>query len=256
MRRRHRRAAVTGATCRRARSATNLPPHRSYYLNSHHVDFHSWCMHGRARAERVTALASDGVATARLATGVATEDTITLAVTWRNRSGDGGGGGGGGAYDGAAGHATYTASWIAPKADVHSQQRWFYMGQAGELTVDQAHRGYSTATDAAGFGAVNPLFWKPTRSASTGEFAGQRCYGYLSFEAFVDAAAACNGGKKPADFDGALPTLATTADATAILEAGRRSLDAGGRPFELVYASAESATPVGIRAVQFEACVA
>ena len=164
-------------------------------------------MHGRARAERVTALASDGVATARLATGVATEDTITLAVTWRNRSGDGDGGGGG-AYDGATGHATYTASWIAPKADVHSQQRWFYMGQAGELTVDQAHRGYSTATDAAGFGAVNPLFWKPTRSASTGEFAGQRCYGYLSFEAFVDAAAACNGGE-PAEFDGALPTLAT-----------------------------------------------
>ena len=209
-------------------------------------------MHGRARAERVTALASDGVATARLATGVATEDTITLAVTWRNRRD----GGGGGAYDGATGHATYTASWIAPKADVHSQQRWFYMGQAGELTVDQAHRGYSTATDAAGFGAVNPLFWKPTRSASTGEFAGQRCYGYLSFEAFVDAAAACNGGRKPAEFDGALPTLATTADATAILEAGRRSLDAGGRPFELVYASAESATPVGIRAVSFEACVA
>ena len=246
-----RAAAATTAPPRRR--AQPPPSRRSYYLNSHHVDFHSWCMHGRARAERVTALASDGVATARLATGVATEDTITLAVTWRNRSDDGGDGG---AYDGATGHATYTASWIAPKADVHSQQRWFYMGQAGELTVDQAHRGYSTATDAAGFGAVNPLFWKPTRSASTGEFAGQRCYGYLSFEAFVDAAAACNGGRKPADFDGALPTLATTADATAILEAGRRSLDAGGRPFELVYASAESATPVGIRAVQFEACVA
>ena len=54
--------------------------------------------------------------------------------------------------------------------------------------------------------------------------------------------------QEAAEFDGALPTLATTADA-AILEAGRRSLDAGGRPFELVYASAESATPVGIRAV-------
>ena len=42
------------------------------------------------------------------------------------------------------------------KADVHSQQRWFYMGQAGELTVDQAHRGYSTATDAAGSGDGQP----------------------------------------------------------------------------------------------------
>ena len=73
----------------------------------------------------------------------------------------------------------------------------------------------------------------------------------------LEAAAACNAGKATTtDYDGVLPTMATTAGATAILEAGRRSLDAGGRPFELVYASAESATPVGIRAVQFEACVA
>ena len=104
---------------------------------------------------------------------------------------------------------------------------------------------------------MNPLFWKPARDALTREFTGQRCYGYLSFEAFVDAAAACNAGRAaPEDYDGVLPTVATTAGATAILEAGRRSLDAGGRPFELVYASAESATPVGIRAVQFDACVA
>lgn len=33
---------------------------------------------------------------------------------------------------GSVGHATYTSSWIAPRSDVHSQQRWFYMGQAGE----------------------------------------------------------------------------------------------------------------------------
>ena len=104
---------------------------------------------------------------------------------------------------------------------------------------------------AAGYASVNPLFWKPTRSAATGEFAGQGCYGYISFEAFVEAAAACNGDKTPADFDGALPTLATTAGATAILEAGRRSLDAAGRPFELVYADDEASTPIDIRPVQF-----
>jgi len=208
----------------------------------------------------------------------------------------------GGFAGGSVGHATYTSSWIAPKADVHSQQRWFYMGHSGEVSVDQAcrgctvaaprlhrahahgmhasrtmhalhdlhtactlhtqgvykvytrcaqgvhkgrtrgaqgaytgrmvrvlvhgtvlvlvhgtvrvlvhgmpirgrtvrvlvctacrpgaprlhrdqaHRGYTVATDGAGFGSVNPLFWKPTRNAVTGEFAGQRCYGYLSFE--------------------------------------------------------------------------
>ena len=37
----------------------------------------------------------------------------------------------------------YTSSWAAPKADVHSQQRFFYMGTTGEVTVDQAHRGYT-----------------------------------------------------------------------------------------------------------------
>ena len=218
----------------------------SYYLNSHHVDFHEWCMAGTARPERVTALCSTGVATARLANGVETEDTITLAVQWRNKA-DGGAGFGGGTL----GHATYTSSWIAPKADVHSQQRWFYMGAKGEVSVDQAHRGYTVATDAAGYGSVNPLFWKPTRSAATGEFVGQRCYGYISFEAFVDASAACNGGKTPADFDGAMPTLATTAGATAILEAGRRSLDAAGRPFELIYADDAACTPIDIRPVEF-----
>ena len=102
------------------------------------------------------------------------------------------------------------------------------MGHHGELTVDQAHRGYSIATDAAGFQSVNPLFWKPARNAITKEFAGQRTYGYLSFEAFVEAAARCNAHlATPADYDGALPTMATTAGATAILEAGRKSLDAG-----------------------------
>ena len=101
-----------------------------------------------------------------------------------------------------------------------------------------------------GYASVNPLFWKPARSALTNEFAGQRCYGYLSFEAFVDAAAACNAGSEPKDFDGVLPTLAATVGATAILEAGRRSLDAGGRPFELIYADEASSTPCGIRAVE------
>jgi hypothetical protein len=47
--------------------------------------------------------------------GIDTEDTICLTVQWANA-------------DGSLGIATYTASWIAPPADVHSQQRFFYMG--------------------------------------------------------------------------------------------------------------------------------
>ena len=119
------------------------------------------------------------------------------------------------------------------------------------VLVVQAHRGYTMAVDDAPFASVNPLFWKPARNARTGEFSGQHCYGYLSFEAFVDAATACNRGTPPAAFDGLLPTLATTAGATAILEAGRQSLDAAGRPFELVYEDEYTETPVSIRPVTF-----
>jgi len=204
----------------------------SYYLNSHHVDFHEWVCCGAARPERVVALASTGVAEARL--GRPCEDTITLSVQWKNLK------------DGSRGHALYTSSWVAPKADVHSQQRWFYMGQRGEITVDQAHRGYSVCTDEAGYASANPLFWKPT--PSRGRFVGQACYGYVSFEAFIDGAAALNAGKATlAELDADLPTMATTAGATAILEAGRRSLDAGGAPIELVYADEASHTPVDMK---------
>merc|ERR1712059_21121 len=127
------------------------------------------------------------------------------------------------------------------------QQRWFYMGQNGEITTDQAHRGYTVCQDGQPFASFNPLFWKPT--PSDGKFVGQRGYGYLSFEAFIDAVAEVNSGRKKAsDYDGVIPTLSTIVGTTAILEAGRRSLDEGGQPFELVYkGDGKFETPVGIR---------
>ena len=208
----------------------------SYYLNSHHVDFHEWCCSGNARPERVVALSSTGVAQAKL--GRPCEDTITLSVQWRTLATN------------ALGHALYTSSWVAPKADVHSQQRWFYMGQSGEVTVDQAHRGYTVCTDSGGYGSVNPLFWKPT--PSDGKFVGQACYGYVSFEAFVDAAAAVNSGELSLDrCDRDLPTMASTAGATAILEAGRRSLDSNGAPFDLIYQDDASCTPIDMKPSAF-----
>jgi D-galacturonate reductase len=96
---------------------------------------------------------------------------------------------------------------------------------------------------------VNPLFWKP--APSDGKFKGQRTYGYITFEAFVDAVAEINSGAKTAaDFEGVLPTVGSIVGATAILEAGRKSLDWGGRPMELVYNSDDvHATPTGMRAV-------
>ncbi len=73
----------------------------SYYLNSHHIDFHHWSVRAFARPLSVVASASTGVATSR---GIDTEDTISLLTRWQNIE------------DGSLGTAVYTASWIAPKA--------------------------------------------------------------------------------------------------------------------------------------------
>jgi len=119
---------------------------------------------------------------------------------------------------------------LSNEAEVHSQQRFHYMGHRGEVRVDQAHRGYELATDDAGYASANPLYMRYTPDPQ-GYFAAQRTYGYLSIEAFVDACSRINRGEAAtADFDGVLPTLAATLWTTAILEAGRASLDAGGVP--------------------------
>jgi D-galacturonate reductase len=63
--------------------------------------------------------------------------------------------------------------------------------------------------------------------SESGHFDGQRGYGYISIEKFVDAARSSNAGTtNAADFDKhGLPTIANTVLTTAILHAGRISLD-------------------------------
>src|ERR1700722_17325186 len=63
--------------------------------------------------------------------------------------------------------------------------------------------------------------------SETGHFDGQHGYGYISIEKFVDAARSVNAGiSKASDFDqSGLPTIANTVLTTAILNAGRISLD-------------------------------
>jgi D-galacturonate reductase len=203
----------------------------SYYLNAHHIDFNVWSVSHVARPLFVTALASCGVARGQ---GVDAEDTITLGVQWENF------------HSGSLASALYTASWIAPKSDVHSQQRFYYLGQKGELQIDQAHRGYTLATDSAGFSSPNPLFMKYTPDAQ-GYFSGQSGYGYRSIEAFVDAVSQVRDGvATPDEFRGGLATVDDTVLVTAILEAGRRSLDHGGLPQQIEYAGSGSAVALSV----------
>ena len=46
------------------------------------------------------------------------------------------------------------------QGECHTRQHFHYMGQVGELHADQAHRGYNTATDEAGYAALNPLYMR------------------------------------------------------------------------------------------------
>jgi len=204
----------------------------SYYLNSHHIDFHCWAMRSIARPIRVVAMQSNGVATS-LGLPKTTEDTITLLVQWQNLT------------SANLGTATYTASWSAPKADVHSQQRFFYMGHKGEINIDQAHRGYQLTTDDNGFASINPLYMKYTADQQ-GRFSGQNGYGYKSIEAFVDAVNRARSGTPVEEFDNNLATIATTMTTTAILEAGRLSLDHGGCAYIINYHENDKTTPVEI----------
>jgi len=202
----------------------------SFYLNSHHVDFSEWTLEGIARPVRVTATGSNGIAKKK---GMDTEDSITLTVQWKNID------------DGSLGCAVYTSSWVAPKSDVHSQQRFFYMGSKGEVNCDQGHRGCTVGEDGKPFASVNPLFMKYT--PTNGYFSGQGSYGVRSFENFIDACVTCNNGKSPLDFDdGSIATVHTTFQGTAILQAGRMSLDADGQPMDILYGADGDMHPASI----------
>lgn len=207
----------------------------SYYLNSHHVDFHVWALHGRARPVRVTALGSTGVAKTQYK--MDTEDIITLSVQWINLESKN------------IGTAIYTSSWISAKSDTHTQQKFFYTGHGGEISVDQARRGYTLASDAAGYLSINPLYMKlvPT----DGYFAGQLGYGYRSFEAFIDAVADLKAKKVDMDYcDLKLATVGTTLQETAVLEAGRISLDNQLAAVEIVYENETSLEPIDLKLLQ------
>lgn len=195
----------------------------SYYLNSHHIDIcESMVTQLGFIPTKVTASAAKGTAV-ELGCVKETEDTITLLVTWQKKS-----------DPSKVATGVYTASWTAPqKAGVHSNQYFHYMGSAGEIRIDQAKRGYDVATDDA-FMWYNPFYMRYSPDEK-GEFGGQSGYGYISFEKFVEGCREVNLAEgeqaksaKLEELDArGLPTLGETIATTAILEAGRRSLDEG-----------------------------
>ncbi|KAJ0117728.1 d-galacturonic acid reductase [Diaporthe amygdali] len=189
----------------------------SYYLNSHHIDVNESMVTQLGFAPvKVSASASKGIATG-LGCNEITEDTISLLVHWE-KAGE----------PGKQATGVYTASWTAPqKAGVHSNQYFHYLAANGEIRVDQAKRGYDVADDSAGqLMWYNPFYMRYAPDED-GNFNGQTGYGYISMEKFVDGCRAVNSKTlTPKDLDNkGLPTLRNTIATTAILEAGRRSID-------------------------------
>jgi D-galacturonate reductase len=209
----------------------------SYYLNSHHVDICDSMVSPLGFVPvKVSASAAKGIATS-LGCDPVTEDTITVLVTWQ-KQGD----------PSKIATGVYTASWTAPqKAGVHrcvvppfslcgrkpltlvsqSNQYFHYMASGGEVRINQAKRGYDVSDDTAGqLMWYNPFYMKYAPDEE-GNFNGQNGYGYISFEKFVDACNALNAGTvKLEDLDArGLPTLNNTIATTAILHAGRISID-------------------------------
>jgi len=101
------------------------------------------------------------------------------------------------------------------------------MGHAGEVTIDQAHRGYFLATDKDGLASVNPLYMKYTPDEH-GYFSGQQGYGFKSLELFVDSAVQLSAGTatiQSLERCVAAITATATHRTTAILHAARMSID-------------------------------
>ena len=194
----------------------------SYYLNSHHIDLHVSAMQNKAKCIAVHAFSTSGVVASKMLNREC-EDTITICAIWEDIKTK------------SRGHAVYTSSWTAIKADVHSQQKFFCLMEKGEINIDQAHRGYTVATDNDGMSNVNPLFIR-NEPDDDGNYMCANCYGYVTFERFVTAAKAINNGTAvPSDFDSSLPTGNVTSMVTGILEAGRISLDNNNKQVMLQY---------------------
>jgi D-galacturonate reductase len=73
---------------------------------------------------------------------------------------------------------------------------------------------------------------------ANGFFAGQTGYGYISIAAFIEAAAALNCGSRSVSYyeqEGVLALASKTLAVTAILQAGRLSLDNAGAAVDILY---------------------
>ena len=120
--------------------------------------------------------------------------------------------------------AVLTSCWTAPDAsESNTQQRFHALGSRAEIRVDQTHRGYELTTDQRGYQCKNPLFMRLVPDEN-GDFVGQQSYAYQTYELWIESCRARNQNPQSA-LASDVATVDSTVLTTAILEAGRRSLD-------------------------------
>ena len=205
----------------------------SYYLNSHHIDWHVWTMEDIARPVKVYATAAQGIAN-NPPHNLPTEDMIILTVDWENFS-----------DPKNNGIAVYIAGWVDPTSDVYTEQGFKINVPGYKIDADQSRRGYMTSEDGPGIKSLNPFYMKYT--PNEGGYFDSSGYGCLCIAAFIEAIGQIlNKQKTVKDYDKTLPTIARTTQMTAILEAGRESLDAGGVPVSIKYDKKDKSLPVGL----------
>ena len=213
----------------------------SYYLNSHHVDVCLWMVQGRAIPIQVTASGSKGIATDKGCVE-GTEDTITLLVDFaildpRNTS----------RHPRQARHRRLHRLPGPPRRAPESTRsststlsvRVEKRGSTKPVAATSLSRKTPTQAVSGGFPTqFNPFYMRYTPDAE-GYFAGQAGYGYLSLEYFIKACTRINKGERKADeYDVILPTIKDTVLTTAILEAGRKSLD-GNKTVQIKFEAGE-----------------
>jgi len=202
----------------------------SSLLNYYHIDFHVWASKGVARPIRVTGTLSSAVPSESEQN---TAYTSTLVVQWENFE------------DGSLGTAVYSSASVDQSNCSKKREKLYYVGENGDLNISPGQCGYEYNTNSNGSGTTYPLYMK--YSTSSGYFEGQVGYAYRSLESFVNGARKANAYKNSSlSLDGFFSSLEDNLATSAILEAGKLSIENGSKMYCISYDGPQKNIPTNI----------
>lgn len=182
------------------------------YLAVHYVD-QMWFLTGY-RPHRASAVGIRHVLASR---GIETWDSVHATVEWQTPAG--------GTFI-----SQFNVNWIDPNTTTAmSDQKYFIVGSAGRLELDQKHRGIELIRQDQMPVSVNPYFSEffPRLDDDTQRFSG---YGYQSIRSFIMDIAAIRAGRvRPVDLERVRPSFSDALPSTSVIDAVTRSLNEQGK---------------------------